>query len=257
MNSIETLPFIPEIQNHPRELSTRPFRHFYQRDFLSDEMHEKLSNEFERIKALGLTEHHSRSRFSRFEGYDCYNYCIPPQPNNVLDWFWSPQLRDYFSALFGLPLSHDLVASLHHHLPGSQTGWIHNDYVTYPFQNRKLPNGMNPYFLRKNQPVNPEEVTSGLVYRKMRSIVMIYFLNNEIWNEGDGGETALFTTAEANTPSFLAAPHANSAIAFEISPESFHAFQKNVKHERNSIIIWFHTDTDTKIALHDGKLPVF
>ena len=85
--------------------------------------------------------------------------------------------------------------------------------------------------------------TSGVghgesVFKEMRSIALLYYLGDNAWQEGDGGETGLYLS-KGELPMKLVVPKNNRLFAFDISHKSFHAFQANGK-PRSCIVQWLH-----------------
>jgi Rps23 Pro-64 3,4-dihydroxylase Tpa1-like proline 4-hydroxylase len=71
---------------------------------------------------------------------------------------------------------------------------------------------------------------------------MIFYLLNDGWQSGDGGETGLYDSADADIdcPIVRCPPINNTLIAFECTPRSFHSFISNRRIPRISIIMWAH-----------------
>jgi Rps23 Pro-64 3,4-dihydroxylase Tpa1-like proline 4-hydroxylase len=75
----------------------------------------------------------------------------------------------------------------------------------------------------------------------VRSIAVLYYFNNRPWQEGSGGETAFYESdREDAKPVCLIEPRNNRALAFEVSPLSYHAFQTN-RSVRSCLAMWFHS----------------
>ena len=73
-------------------------------------------------------------------------------------------------------------------------------------------------------------------------MAILFFLETDGWKEGDGGETGLYS-ADGKTLLKKVAPLNNRLLAFQISPLSMHAFQKN-NTERNSVVQWLHAPAE-------------
>ena len=73
-------------------------------------------------------------------------------------------------------------------------------------------------------------------------MAVLFYLANEPWRPGDGGETALFHGAGGgiDRPAAVVPPVNNSMLAFECTPFSFHTFLSNVRTPRNSVVMWLH-----------------
>jgi Rps23 Pro-64 3,4-dihydroxylase Tpa1-like proline 4-hydroxylase len=83
--------------------------------------------------------------------------------------------------------------------------------------------------------------------RTVRAVAILYYTANEPWTPGDGGETGLYRrrTDPPDRPAARVAPHNNSMVAFECTPNSFHSFVTNRAKPRRSVTMWLHRrDTD-------------
>jgi hypothetical protein len=119
--------------------------------------------------------------------------------------------------------------AFHHHPPGDRTGFVHHDFADKQF----LPESLLP-----NKVISGEVPKGDNTITRRRIISILIYLNNPPWQEGDGGETGIYT-AEKQTLLKKVPPINNTLFAFHISPKSMHAFQGNNK-PRNSIVQWFH-----------------
>lgn len=248
--------YIEEIRNHPGKVETDPFRHVYMQDFFKAEYYAALTRQFEEVRSMGVTEKMDTEIFSRFSGYDAYCWMFPPESVYPLNLFYSQEWRLYFSHLFNIDLTHDVVAEYHHHKVGSKTGFVHNDYNAVCFKENYLSNGINPWYYQCSfDPDNLRQDDTD-VLKRMRSIAIIYYLSNEPWEKGYGGETGLYTKTGSFSLVKSIPPVSNSVLAFEISPTSYHGFIENSMIERNSIIMWLHAEVDYQLARYDGAEPV-
>ncbi|HWB26243.1 MAG TPA: 2OG-Fe(II) oxygenase [Chitinophagaceae bacterium] len=248
---------IPEIICTDIKIEEAPFRHFYARNFFRNDFYELLVQEFEKVKETGLVEYIDKNKLSRFPGYDAYCWLLPPGCSYPLNIFYSYKWIDYFSALFGVTLTADVVAEFHHHKINSSSGFKHNDYNICCFVDDPLPNKVNPWYFQCSYDKKNNDMTSGRVTGRMRTIAIIYYLNNEPWKEGDGGETGLYANLGDAQPAVAIPPVSNAIMAFEISPVSWHAFITNTKNERNTIIMWLHADAEKQISRYGVKPQPF
>ena len=83
-------------------------------------------------------------------------------------------------------------------------------------------------------------------------MAMLFYLCNEGWQEGDGGETGLFESVNSIEPCITVAPRNNSILFFECTPRSYHSFLANPGLERNSIIMWVHRTMQDAISRWPG-----
>jgi 2OG-Fe(II) oxygenase superfamily len=165
------------------------------------------------------------------------------------------QLSGCFAPLFGrewicrlgqllkLPVTSLIDGALHHVPQGSRSGWLHTDLCSAWFDALAAVEGdvtfadgsRCDYFTgaRRTTTAEPKEF--------VRAATMIYYLNNDDWRQGDGGETGLYSTSRSDLgPTKFIAPQNNSLILFECSPHSFHRLLGNPGCSRNSIVLWLH-----------------
>lgn len=238
------------------EISLAPFKHVRVPNFLKRETYDAFCEIFNAVLGRGLSESVRHAQFSLFGEYDAYYWMIPAEIREPLNLLYSLDWKDFFSELFDVPLTGDVVAEFHHHQPGSKNGTPHNDYNLCCFTDERLPNGINPWYYHCNYNPERNDMTTGKVFARMRSVAIILYLNNEEWRNEDGGETALYYTDLNLDRAVLVPPINNTLLAFEVTPHSYHAFRQNVRSDRNSIIMWLHSSVEEKLARHGQTPPV-
>jgi len=213
-----------------------PFPHVVIDDFFKKEHYEALLGYFNSVYERGLVETNDPLKFHPFlnlKGKFAYDgYVHSPKLDELHSFhpFFSVAWNMLFSSLFRQPTGWSTSTALHYHPPGDKTGFIHHDYASKVFSPEdRLPNGV---IYRSTE---GEHLS---FFKERRIISLIYYLGNEAWKEGDGGETGLYESIDGN-PVKLIEPRNNRMLAFQISPKSFHAFQKNHT-PRSSIVQWFH-----------------
>lgn len=230
------------------KLEKKPFNHIVIDNFFKEEFLQELTSYYQSIFSKGLSDDENEvNRFHLFEkkiNYDGYVFSPEPTQDEPLTLFFSIAWNEFFSNLFGKPTTFSTNFALHHHPIGDRTGWIHHDYATYVFPHKLvLPNGVNAARGedRKVKLSDTEEKVKNV--RQKRTIALIYYFNNPEWKEGDGGETGLYSSKDEASLMKKVAPINNRLLAFDVSPQSFHAFQENLK-VRNCIVQWFHIDLE-------------
>ena len=222
---------------------SRPFPHIVARNVFTADFYDALARQMRDILAKGLAETPTATVFSRaIAGYDAYGIGFDhslPRPAAV---FLSAPWRDLMCGLFGVGVTPYVFAGSHHHTVGSRNGFIHCDFnpVWFPrcADGRiQVPNDTLCSYTRGTGPLDDLQKM-----QVVRGAVVLFFLLNEDWRPGDGGEIGLFTAANSrvDTPAFACPPINNSLIAFECTPRSFHAFISNKRLSRTSIIMWVH-----------------
>lgn len=225
-----------------------PFSHVVIDNFFKEDFVIKLQQHYNELLSKGLSSSPSEeARFRPFEekiNYDGYVFSPSPTLEEPLKLFFSVNWNMFFSKIFHKPTTLGTNFAFHHHPKGDRTGWVHNDYATYFFPHKLvLSNGVNATKDKEGdvQLTRAESQVKSL--KQKRAIAIIYYFNNPEWKEGDGGETGIYSSKESSSLVKNIAPINNRILAFDVSPESYHAFQENLK-ERNTFVQWFHTDLE-------------
>ena len=220
----------------------RPFPHVLARDVFTTDFYRDLEAQLRSIFAAGLSEVPDRSRLSRsIRGYDVYATGFRAQSTG---WptalFLSSAWRDLVCGLFGMERTPYVFAGVHHHPAGSPTGFVHNDYNPVWFVRSRDGRIRTPdptlCVYRTGQGPLPDSEKIQMV----RGAAVMFYLMNDGWRQGDGGETGLFRSAHDPAPDITCPPINNSLIAFECTPRSFHTYLTNPSRPRTSIIMWTH-----------------
>lgn len=220
-----------------------PFPHVVARDVFTDDFYAGLAGEIRGILARGLSETPEAHRFSRsIPGYDSYGIGFDLSVGDALGLFLSPTWRDMMSSLFGIGATPYVFAGSHYHGVGSANGFIHNDFnpVWFPGSTDggiQIPNDHVCSYTRGSGPLAGNDKV-----QVVRGAVVLFFLLNDGWQPGDGGDLGMFASSGASIvePAFECPPLNNSLVAFECTPHSFHAFLTNRRLPRTSIIMWVH-----------------
>ncbi len=133
----------------------------------------------------------------------------------------------------------EIDAATHSHPPGSRTGWIHNDYNPGWFA-RDAGSDQTIFSDEENCKYKSSYEKTNYVGR-MRYITIIYYLLNDGWEDGDGGETGIYSSSSQspNLPDIAIPPINNTILMFECRPDSYHSFIASKK-QRNSVTLWLH-----------------
>jgi hypothetical protein len=226
-----------------------PFRHFTATDVLDAETYQELCHQFTVIvdatngKCAG--EHIMTRSNPKYDAYMLgMNATLATAFAPLFAEPWLPSL----AAFHGLDFLSHVSGGLHSSPKGSRSGWIHTDFCSGWFDESDNTEGSltfpRPdrceYFtgLAKSSDAKPKEF--------VRAATLIFYLCNEGWKQGDGGETALYGAARQTqfTAVKLVPPLNNSMLLFECSPHSYHRFVANPGRTRNSIILWLHSTVD-------------
>jgi hypothetical protein len=229
-----------------------PFPHVIAEDVFQPEFYAGLCTQIHQMLGRGLSEMPAAGRFSRsLPGYDAYGIGFGASPSGPVSLFSSIEWRDMMCDIFGIGKTPYIFAGAHYHAVGSRDGYVHNDFnrVWFPRATDlsiQVPNQTLCAYKTGKGPLLPHDKVE-----LVRGAVAIFYLLNDGWRRGDGGETALFRNLQ--TPSGCSgtvqfAPVSNSLIAFECTPFSFHTFISNHRLPRLSIIMWVHRPLHEAVA---------
>lgn len=238
------------IQAHALDVkvNSEPFNHVVIDNFFKEDFLEELTHYYQTIFSKGLVDDDTeKERFHLFEkkiNYDGYVFSPEVTQEEPLKLFFSVAWNRFFSNIFNKPTTFGTSFALHHHPTGDKAGWVHHDYATYTFPYKLvLPNGVTGTRGEAGKvTLTPAEEKTKNIQQK-RTIALIFYFNNPEWKEGDGGETGLYTSKSEDSLFKKVAPVNNRLLAFDVSPQSFHAFQENHA-DRNSFVQWFHVDLE-------------
>jgi hypothetical protein len=218
----------------------RPFPYVVARDVFTPEVYADLDDEFRRIQ---------RDRpevFQRNMGdYDATGAMLDGYRDGPLGLLVSRPWHDLLAGLFDVRATGDMSASLHHHAPGSASGWPHNDLnpgwfgepAAGPDEVRVPGDGQVQY----HHGTRPDGVAAR---ETVRAVSALLYLANPEWEPGDGGETGLYPHLGTRTPAAAVPPVNNSLVAFECTPHSWHGYLANVGKPRNCVVMWVHRPKD-------------
>jgi 2OG-Fe(II) oxygenase superfamily len=241
-----------------------PFPHVTAQAVFTRACYRELEAEFQRILERGFADPASvraepgmpGRQFARgMPGYDAYGFNFSPELEGPLRLFVSRPWHDLLAGLFGVNATGHVNAGLHHHKVGSTSGNPHNDLNPAWFVDYESPDGINLARHDICSYSTGRARVPGVVPKVVvRAVAMIFYLNNPPWSQGDGGETALYRT-QRDEPEVIVPPINNSLLAFGCTPYSYHSFLSNVRHERNTVIMWLHRSR-SEVVTRWGKRAI-
>lgn len=221
---------------------TDPFPHVIAKDVFAAAFAGELEASFRAVLGRGRSPVRDLERFSRsVPGYGAYVYNLGPETEGPLSVFLSRPFHDMLACLFGVRATLDVDAALHHHDRQSPSGWIHNDLNPGWFVDQPRPDGVNASDARVCD--YQKGISSvGAPRETVRAVAMMYYLANDPWAPGDGGETGLYSSQRdpVERPLLRVPPLNNTLVAFACSPNSYHAFLENRRSARSSVVVWLH-----------------
>src|SRR6185312_3957846 len=159
-------------------------------------------------------------------GYDAYAATIGAGSPGIFNIFKSRQWHDLLEKITNVHSTGDIQCGFHHHAIGSRSGNVHNDLNPGWFNKNPNEEGIND---DDNSACDYQtgECSSGRdVYQVVRGVAMIFFVCNQPWFSGSGGETGLYSKSDddVSSPFVTIPPINNSLVVFECTPFSFHSF---------------------------------
>jgi hypothetical protein len=157
--------------------------------------------------------------------------------------FLTREWHGLLSSLYDLPYTNDINVAMHNHEIGSRDGWIHNDFNPGWFAQKDGDDINLANYALCNYKTGKLQQPGIRAKETIRSLAMIYYLNNTWHTEADGGGTGLYTSKQdpLDQPQAVIQPVNNSIFIFPCTPYSFHAFRSNKTYPRNSIVMWLHS----------------
>lgn len=235
-----------------------PFCHFRATDVFDMSIYKALCQQFSLILEDTKNDNASEYKMRRAKGNnDCLILGLNDELASVFYPLFTEEWLRSLADLLDLKFLPRIEGALHSNPINSQTGWIHTDCCSAWFDECDIiedklmfpPRKRCSYFTGKRMSPNAEPK------EYIRAATMIFYLCNEGWQQGDGGETALYSTSEEleHTTVKRVPPLNNSLFLFECSPHSYHRFISNPGRVRNSIILWLHSSVeDAEARWGDG-----
>ncbi len=244
----------------------RPFPHFRAQGVFTPAFYDALVEHRRRVERRGRSETADPSRLSRnMLNSDAYAWDFPPDLGGPLSIFVSRAWHDMIAAMTDVPATGDVNCALHHHHAGSRDGFVHGDLGVAWFSRQPRADGINPMDLARCSYTDGSGPEHASAVDRVRAVTAIFYLDNEGWQPGDGGETALYLRQSdpVRRPAVAVAPVDNSILVFENTPHSYHAFLRNPTRARNSVILWLHransdvmTRWGVEVAKSWGQVPL-
>jgi hypothetical protein len=230
-----------------------PFRHFTASNVFDAATFDALSRQFTAILETTAGRREGRYKLRPAGGNnDCLILGLTEKLAAAFSpLFTEPWLRS-LAELLDLQFLPRVEGALHSNPTGSRTGWIHTDCCSAWFDESNGDPGklMLPPRSRCDYFTGKPKVAEAKPAEYIRAATMIFYLCNEGWEPGDGGETGLYSADREteDTITKLIPPSNNSAFLFECSPHSYHRFITNPGRPRNSIILWLHSKVEDAAA---------
>lgn len=240
-----------------------PFDHVVATEVFRPEVYAAMEDQFRVWLGRGLSDGPlgPDTRFSRALGsYDAYGYNFTAGRAGAFDVLLSRPWGELLGRIFGVKDTHHLNLGLHHHLPGSATGWPHTDLAPgwfvddHPAEDQMTLSDPDRVDYRTGRSTGP----GTRAVEEVRAVAILVYLANPPWQPGDGGETAVFAGSGGDRHLVRRVPPVNnSMLAFECTPYSFHTFLSNVRTERNCLVMWLHRPKEEAVRRWGDRTIVY
>jgi hypothetical protein len=224
-----------------------PFRHWCATEVLDAAAYRRVATAFNSI--LETTAGHKEGPYRLSKSTARYDARMLAMNEDLAATFYPFFSDAWISSLhrfLSIPNLGRVDGALHSSPKGSRTGWVHNDLCSGWFDEQRLSASsiVFPDRSRCDYFTGRRKVESAAPREYVRAATMIYYLCNDGWKSGDGGETAFYSAARKyeQTRLKIVPPINNTLLLFECSPHSYHRFLGNPGLTRNSIIFWLHMD---------------
>lgn len=230
-----------------------PFRHVRGEQVLSEPCYAQVQEAFRAIQRGGPTGTESEARFGAGQaGYDALVVAMNQQIGSRFTPFFERRWIDFLASLLNLRALPQVDGGLHHVPVNSRSGWIHNDFCSAWFNSGSDADIVFPDRAKCDYFNGKSKCSDARPREYIRTATMIFYLENDGWNNSSGGETGLYATSRADLgPSVRVPPLSNTLLLFECTPHSYHRLLTNPGCARNSIILWLH-DTVERVQARWG-----
>jgi len=223
-----------------------PFRHIRAEGVFREESYRRLENSFMALRDGTPANGNRQLQFRKSQpAYDALLVAMQSQLSSRFAPLFDRRWIDFLASLLGVPALPQVDGALHHIPRHSRSGWIHNDFCSAWFDAQLTGDVVFPdrnkceYF--SGTPRTPDAQPREYV----RAATTIFYLHNDGWRRGAGGETGLYSAMhDVPGKSSTVPPLNNSLLLFECSPHSYHRLIENPGSPRNSIILWLHCSVE-------------
>ena len=212
-----------------------PFNYIVIDNLFSQNVYWALCKKFPEFIARTTPYKDQPGATSNYEGY--ISGLSIQDLKNGYDFFASNELQRFIEQSFDIKTSKYISPSAHFHKAPSKNGFIHRDanicsFPKGPDDQQFITSGGGVYY-------TDDSNTNTNSIKMIRSIAMLYYLNNDDSTGTDGGGTGIYLGY--NTPPIkIIEPKNNRLFIFEIGYNSYHAFI-GANFNRSAIVSWFHS----------------
>lgn len=214
---------------------SQPFNYMIIDNLFNKEMYGQMCKKFPEFIARTTPYKDQPGATSNYEGY--ISGLGLKDLIDGYDFFASKNLQNFIEQSFNIKTSKYISPSAHFHKSPSKNGFIHRDanICSFPIINQEMDfvpaGGGVVYTDDSNQNINSVKM--------IRSIALLYYLNNNDDIETSGGGTGIYDSYSGKLINTIE-PKNNRLFIFEIGHNSFHSFI-GANFDRSAIVSWFHS----------------
>jgi hypothetical protein len=214
---------------------TNPFNYIVIDNLFNSHIYESLSKKFPEFIARTKPYKDQPGATSDYEGY-IYGLSSEELIDGY-DFFASIKLKNFIEHKFNIKTSKYISPSAHFHKAPSKSGFIHRDSNICSFPILANHTGMSTS--GKGATYTDDSNLNKNSVKMMRSIALIYYLNNNDSIDSTGGGTGIYNGYQGSLIKTIEAKN-NRMFIFEIGHNSYHAFI-GANFDRSAIVSWFHS----------------
>jgi hypothetical protein len=233
-----------KIQNyklHPKESKyidikqyTDPFNYIVIDNLFNQDVYKKICDKFPSFISRTVQYKDQPGATSNYAGY--ISGLSLNEMTDGYDLFASTDLQNFVEKSFNIKTSKYISPSAHFHKAPSQNGFIHRDMNICSFSTKQSAGDFmtcGDVFYTDDTVDNPNSI------KMIRSIALLYYLNNDDSINSNGGGTGIYDGYNGKLIKTIE-PKNNRLFIFEISHNSFHGFI-GANFDRSAIVSWFHS----------------
>jgi len=215
------------------EKFNQPFNYIIIDNLFNNQIYDEICKKFPEFIARTKPYKDQPGATSDYEGY--ISGLGLSDLKNGYDFFASKDLQNFVENSFDIKTSKYISPSAHFHKAPSKNGFIHRDMNICSFSATQTDE-----FVTTGGVVYTDDTNTNINSIKMiRSIALLYYLNNSDSIDCIGGGTGIYDSYGGNLIHTIE-PRNNRLFMFEISHNSFHGFI-GANFNRSAIVSWFHS----------------
>lgn len=221
-----------------------PYKHIIIDNFLNKETYDKLCNKFTQFIARTKPYKDQPNATSDYEGY--ISGLGLSDLTDGYEFLASKDLQAFVEKEFDIKTNKFISPSAHFHKAPSKNGFTHRDYNVCSFYDNN-PNSDNFITTGGAQYTDDTKYNTNST-KVIRSIALLYYLNNDDSMSCKGGGTGIYDGYNGNLIKTIE-PKNNRLFIFEMKHNSYHSFI-GANFDRSAVVSWFHSSPAYMINRH-------